>query len=560
MRTLVVTEKCAPALSQRDGGARIVTTLRRALGVAADVMQFDDAEAPGGGDPAFRHRYPRAAGDRFALRLARSAFIADRVGEVAARYTHVLYVHVSMAFGARPVPGARTLTLPMFLTPSYAASGEVVPAAYTERERAVLASTDRILTPSHLERRQLVEVYGVDPARVRVVPRGIDCALLSQRARELRGAPLFCHVGSIKRQKNTLGLIQLFRVLREHHPGAHLRIVGPTQDAAYAAQVRAEITRLGLGPYVELVGHVAPEHLAAALADAHVHLSAASCETFGRAIFETLASGLPNVAHAPLNAAAEYLDDAPYARFVTSADEVPAAVEAILAEYPRLSAQALEVGELFDDAVLGRLLAEEIAESEVLAVADFDGTLYHQHDDARTRRCVAAFQRYRHRVVCSARALPDLLATMESHGITAAFVVGWSGAVAADGAGRTLWRRGFTPEEATALAARLPAGAEAVTDGGTTIQFVVPGAAVAVSGARVETYQGVSFVGRWENSKLRAVHRLLRHIDWRGRVRTFGDGRYDLPLLTYFDGTRVRPAGAPHDRVRQAEEITHEGP
>ncbi|MBK8695782.1 MAG: glycosyltransferase family 4 protein [Deltaproteobacteria bacterium] len=149
----------------------------------------------------------------------------------------------------------------------------MVPAAYTEAEQRVLASTGRIITPSHLERRQMSDEYGVPGERVRVVPRGVESGLFPPLVRSLRGAPLLCSVGSIKRQKNTVGLVRLFAGVRARHPDARLRVIGGVQDEPYAAEVRAEIRRLDLDDCVELVGYLPPSALSGALAEAHLHLS-----------------------------------------------------------------------------------------------------------------------------------------------------------------------------------------------------------------------------------------------------------------------------------------------
>lgn len=541
MRLLIVTEKCGPEDALRDGGARLVSTLRRAFGEAVSVAQFGEhADA----SATWHYRYPAADGDRFARRLARAGFIGDSLREIASGFTDILYVHASMQFAAPATP-ARAWTFPMFLTPSYTASGENVPEAYTSAERHVLATTDRVLTPSHLERRQLVDLYGVPEDRIRVVPRGVDRALLAPRVRRLDGPPLLCSVGSIKRQKNTIGLVRLYAQVRAHYPGAKLRVIGPVQDAGYAAEVRDEVARLGVTAAVEFVGHVPPEHLATALADAHLHVSAATCETFGRAIFETLASGLPNVARARGNAAAEFLDQRPYARFLNDDGEAVAAVDALLADLPRLSGMAAEVGELFDDEVLARLLSAEVGEADVLAVADWDGTLFHKADTSRTTRSIDAFRRFPRRVVCTARSVPDVVDALRAQHLAVDWVIGCGGAVVADGHGTTLWR---LPVPDTIACERR------VLDGGEVVQLA--GVRDPCDGLRVETYQGVSFAAAWEASKLHAVVRLLRHLDWRGRVRAFGDGRYDEELLAYFDGVRIRPEPIPCVS-RQATEITH---
>ncbi len=488
MRALIVTEKCGPDPTQRDGGARLVASLQRSLKGMTDVIQFDDegaARSTGGVGATWRHRYPPSTGDRFARRISSAAFVAARVREIAHRYTHLLFVHVSMQFGfaGEPISGPRTITFPMFLTPSYLTSGERVPQAYRELERRVLVSTDRVLTPSHLERHQLTREYGVEEERVRVLPRGIDGTLLSPRARSLGHAPLFCSVGSIKRQKNTVGLIRLFHGARERHPSARLRIVGPIQDTEYAREVESETARLELTNAVEFTGHVPPEQLASVLDDVHVSLSASHCETFGRAIFETLASGIPNIAPAHRNAAAEYLGGLPYARFHADSNDALDALDAILDDYEPLSAMALEVGELFDDAWLGRLLAQEIEESEILAVADLDASISDPDSRARAGAWVERFHRHAVRAVCSTREQTEVLAAMTAMGVRADFVVG----------------------------SRMPRG--------TGEERPIPAS--------------------HERSKLCYLVRWLRRVDWHGRVRVFGEGRHDPPLFAYFDGTDV---------------------
>lgn len=561
MRILVVTEKCEPEAELRDGGARLVTSLRRAFGEALDIMQFDDGDLPSADNACWRRTYPPVAGDRFTRRQARADFVIGQVAEVAHRYTHVLFVHASMAFGLarRPLHGLTTWLFPMFLTPSYVASGELVPAAYTEMEHAALLAMTRILTPSHLERRQLTDLYNVAPARIRVVPRGVDRSLLTPLVRRLTGAPVLCSVGSIKRQKNTVGLVRTFARIRGSFPRAVLRVVGPVQDRGYAAEVMHEAERLGLAGSIEWLGPVAPDDLPTALSGAHLHLSASSCETFGRVIFETLALGLPNIVPLADNAAVEHLHGTPYTFFYGEEQDAVAAVEAALCDYSRRSELALEVGELFDDVLLARMLRAEVLGAEILAVSDFDGTLFHKHDSERTRRCVTAFQRYPRRVVCSARPIPDLLVAMERLGLTAHYIVGWSGAVVADSHGRELSRSVLSDAEARTLANSLPATAVPVVEGEDYLQFAAPAAdLVALPGVRVEAYQETAYVGRWDSSKLHAVIRLLRHIDWNGRIRAFGDGPYDLALLTYFDGVLVRPRRADHSGLRTSEELEYD--
>lgn len=553
MRLLVVTEKCGPEEAQRDGGAQLVATLQRAFGGDLAIAQFgrcaDNAAI-------WHHPYPVTEGDRFVRRLANARFVADRVRALASDFTDVAFVHASMQFDLGLLPGVRTWTFPMFLTPSYAASGECVPSRYTEAERHALALTDRIITPSHGERRQLTDVYGVPGERIRVVPRGVDSVMFPAVVRSLDGAPLLCSVGSIKRQKNTLGLLRLFAGVRKRRPSARLRLIGGVQDEAYAIEVRGELRRLGLVDHVDFAGYLPPSALSDALRDVHLHVSRSTCETFGRAIFETLTAGIPNVARARNNAAAEFLAEAPYARFEDDDARAVEAIDEMLVDLPQRSAMAAEVGQLFDDALLGRLLAAEVYDREAIAISDYDGTLFHKHDAERTRRSMEAFRRFPVRVVCSARPVDELVAALDAHELLVDWIVGFSGAVVADGRGRTLWSAPLDRRDIAELEHQFPTTRH-VRSGEEVLQLAAPADSIRPSPRfRVETYQGTAFIGRWEGSKLRAVHRLLNHVEWRGRVLAFGDGPYDAELLNFFDGTLIRTAHS-ESHARQATEITH---
>jgi|GEM_PF-6650966 len=91
---------------------------------------------------------------------------------------------------------------------------------------------------------------------------------------------------------------------------------------------------------------------------------------------------------------------------------------------------------------------------------------------------------------------------------------------------------------------------------GNVLQLTVPSQDVQnIVGFHIECYQGTTFIAPWEASKLRAIHRLLRHIGWSGQVQVFGDGPYDSELINYFDGTLITPS--PSSDHRQRKEIKY---
>jgi glycosyltransferase involved in cell wall biosynthesis len=537
MKILVVTEKCSPIKSQRDGGARLVETIQRSFGHSVKILQFGQSE---NSSATWRLDYPIDHSDRFERRLANANFIVEKVKALEEEFTHVVFIHLSMQFGLVDTPLRNDIviwTFPMLLTPSYLASGEVVPASYTEMERLTLALSLNIITPSHLERRQLMEFYSVPQECIRVIPRGIDTQWVVPKVRILEHHPKFCAVGSIKPQKNTIGLIRLFSKIRAAFPGSTLRMIGPVQNVDYYCAVLEEIKQSGMTEAVEFLGYVPPSDLSSALDDAHLHLSTSLCETFGRSIFETLASGLPNIARVSGNAAAEFLQGLPYARFSDHDNDILLAIQDILSNLPKFSAMACEIGELYDDTPLSQLLLAEICQKDSIGICDFDGTLFHKDDPQRTKRCMDAFKKYPIKVICSARTIEDLVKKMQSHQLEADWIVGCSGAVVADGKGEVLWYTPIDPADHDHLKQLIP-HAKLIEMDGKKLQLAAPADSLPdIFGLRIEIYQRVAFIAHWEASKLHAVHRLLRHINWQGRVSVFGDGPYDAQLLTFFDGT-----------------------
>lgn len=541
MKVLLVTEKCSRSAVEQDGGARLVETIRKAFGGSLSIMQFGPEANP---SATWYFNYPSNRTNRFERRLDNANFIAKQVKEIESDFTHVLFVHVSMQFGIADLPLKHDLqvwTFPMFLTPSYRASGEIVPEKYFETEKRTLVSSKNILTPSHLEKRQLVEIYSVLANRIHVIPRGIQTQLFDPRIRTLYGPPTFCSIGSIKPQKNTWGLIQLFAKAQAVLPGATLQIIGPVQNVEYFTKIESEIHRLKIGESVKFSGYIPPHQLPQAIETAHLHLSTSMCETFGRSIFETLALGLPNVARKRGNAAAEFLEHLPYAQFVDDDQQALRSIEEMLAHLPQLSSLALEIGDLYNDEILSRLLVSKLCSQDVIAISDFDGTLYHKDDPEKTLRCFSAFQRFPKRVICSARPLYDLLNQFKQYDLKVDWIVACSGSVVANGQGELLWVKPLDPNVISYLERQIPES-KRIEFEGQVLQITAPASLVPpLFGLRCEVYQGRAFIAPWEASKLRAVHRLLRYIDWQGQVRAFGDSSYDRELLTYFDGTWVAP-------------------
>jgi len=439
MKILLVTEKCGPVENQRDGGAKLVESLQRIFDDSLQVMQFGLKADP---STTWHFTYPINSPNRFERRLANARFIAEHVKAVEQHFTHVIFSHISMQFGVVEVPLREELsiwTFPMFLTPSYQASGEIVPEQYFQAEHQALTRSKHIVTPSHLEKRQLVKTYAIPSERIHVIPRGVNTKFLASKIRILDGDPIFCSIGSIKPQKNILGLVSLFSKIINQFPTSKLQIIGPIQDRDYYSMVQNEIYKLDIAHAIEFKGYIPLDRIAKTVEDAHIHLSTSTCETFGRSIFETLALGLPNVARATNNAAAEVLKDLPYARFMDDPEDALKSIKELLGNLETFSSMAIEIGNLYNDEMLSQLVAAKIQNQEFIVISDFDGTLFHKDDPAKTQRCMEAFMSYPKRIVCSARPISDLLTAFDYYDLKVDWVVGYSGSVVTDGDGAQLW-------------------------------------------------------------------------------------------------------------------------
>ncbi|MDF2966077.1 MAG: hypothetical protein K0Q51_1465 [Rickettsiaceae bacterium] len=576
MKILLVTEKCSPVATQWDGGARLVETFKKVFGDLLSIMQFGpnvDSSAKWNFD------YPIYTGNRFYNRIENAQFIIENVKKVEEHFTHIIFIHISMQFGVVKQPlreDKEIWTFPMFLTTSYNASGEIVPDSYFKIERETLAESRNILTPSYLEKKQLIEVYGVEESCIHVVPRGVDTDFLKPKVRNLEDYPIFCSIGSIKPQKNILGLIDLFSMIKTKYPKAQLKIIGPVQNNDYFEKVLAKSNDLGLNEDIKFTGHISPSNLAAVIDDCHIHLSSSTCETFGRSIFETLASGLPNIARLTNNAAAEFLQNLPYAYFVDQDKKALEIVDLMLINLQTLSLIAMEIGELYDEKFLAQMLISKICKRETIAISDFDGTLFHKESLERTNKCIKNFMRYKIRVICSARTIGDIIDVLKYHQLEVDWIIGYSGAVICDGSGKVIWSNPLNMEDVEKLK-YLSSNLNLIKLGNEVLQVSVNKATFetnflsnyreinplehnydnlsTILGLRSESYQDTTYIAKWKSSKLQAIIRLLRYLNWSGQVMTFGDGPYDIEFIRYFDGVLITNNKSDHRHKKEIEYV-----
>lgn len=533
-KILVVTEKSEASAHLRDGGAMVIQTLKKTFGECLDIVQFDEVNT----NPSdLRYTYPIAHPNRFIRRMLNSEWVAEKVTNLAKGYSHVVFVHVSMLFGIMPerLLGCKIWLFPMLLGESYLKAGENVPAEYFQAEREALKNAHRIITPSHFEKLQLHNAYGVPKSIIKVIPRGISDLLFKKCKKSHTKVIKICSIGSIKPQKNILELINHFACVRKHYNDATLIVIGPVQNVSYFWEVQKRVMELGLENCVTFTGYIPYEELKETIIDCKFHLSATHCETFGRTIFETLSLGILNLLPHHKNCAAlEHLEGLPYCETYSSSEELIHKIQKLLDGYEIRSELATEISLIFSDERLKKLIRAEILELPELLVTDFDGTLFHQDDPNRTEKSINEAKRYQKLIICSARRICDLREQLEKLNIKPDWLVGLSGGEIESYDGRFRICYPLSDADKLELQAVHPHGSF-VTSEGLAFQMRVSHATSSIK-YRAEKYNEFTYLCPRRNSKLNAILIIIDHINFTGRVAAWGDGTNDLPYLTYFDG------------------------
>ncbi len=171
---------------------------------------------------------------------------------------------------------------------------------YAYLSRAMPLYCDRataIIAVSQATKRDLVKLYGVDPAKVTVVyeaaathfqppaPARIDAV---RKTYDLPERYLI-HVGTIEPRKNLMRLLDAFHLLRRKIPTLHLILAGARGwlDDEFFVRLEAD----GLQQWVRPLGWVPDEDLPAVIAAADLAVQPSLYEGFGLPILEHMASG-----------------------------------------------------------------------------------------------------------------------------------------------------------------------------------------------------------------------------------------------------------------------------
>ncbi|XXF79119.1 glycosyltransferase family 1 protein [Myxococcaceae bacterium GXIMD 01537] len=161
-----------------------------------------------------------------------------------------------------------------------------------------------ILTPSEFARSEVVELLGQPARKVSTTllaahehflrePRPPEAREALLRRMGIR-SPFLLYVGGYERHKNTEGVLEAFRLVRDARPDVQLVLVG-TKELPDA--LRSRVERLGLRPGEDVVFQVnLGEELADLYDEAAALVTLSWRETFCLPLLEAMTRGLPFVA------------------------------------------------------------------------------------------------------------------------------------------------------------------------------------------------------------------------------------------------------------------------
>lgn len=214
----------------------------------------------------------------------------------------------------RHIPYVMTLHGGLFDVPEAEASSWTAPTRHTLEwgralgwwvgARRVVEDAAAVICLGPEERAQVQARY--PEQRVEIVPNGVNAARFAEgdgpgfRAAFCipPAAQLLLNVGRIDPQKNQLFLLRALRALLPRVPHAHVALIGPVTNAAYAESVRRYIAEADLAAHVTLITGFAPDdtRLVDAYHAADLFVLPSVHEPFGIVVLEAWAAGLAVVA------------------------------------------------------------------------------------------------------------------------------------------------------------------------------------------------------------------------------------------------------------------------
>ena len=161
-------------------------------------------------------------------------------------------------------------------------------------EREGIHNADRVIAVSEYTKRRVIELYGADEKKVRVVCNAVEAkdfqAPFACEGLKKQGARIILFVGRLTFQKGPDYFLKAARLVADMEPNVYFMISG-AGDMEH--ELVAESARLGIGDKVFFAGFLRGQELARAYKMADLYVMPSVSDPFGLTALEALASGTP---------------------------------------------------------------------------------------------------------------------------------------------------------------------------------------------------------------------------------------------------------------------------
>ncbi len=149
-------------------------------------------------------------------------------------------------------------------------------------------NSDLIIAVSAFTAGQVSSLLGVEPARIRIIPHGVDFPTADPTLPENR-QKIILTVGALQKRKNTLRLMEAF----ESVPADWRLILAGSPDGFGAPEILERLARSPARERIEVTGYVSADRLRSLYQTASIFAFPSLDEGFGIPVLEAMAFGIP---------------------------------------------------------------------------------------------------------------------------------------------------------------------------------------------------------------------------------------------------------------------------
>jgi glycosyltransferase involved in cell wall biosynthesis len=165
--------------------------------------------------------------------------------------------------------------------------------SFLKMQKRVLRKLPRLVTVSQTSRNDIIDQLRVDPARIDVVPVGVDQEIFRpQPAIATVPGRLLAVISSDVPLKGLAFLLEAVAKLRTESPHTHLVVIGRMRPEDPA---RRHVTRLGLEDAVEFTGNISYDEMIRLYGTAEIAVVPSLYEGFSLPAIQAMSAGLPLV-------------------------------------------------------------------------------------------------------------------------------------------------------------------------------------------------------------------------------------------------------------------------